>query len=146
MRVEESKYKHNYIKKVVLAFGNFYFFEKYIIAELNHGIHFNWEKGRELIDVAYEHYGEDAKIAYISNRVNSYSVDPQDWIKFYKERHHLEAYAIVAYNKIGLMNVMLEKLFSQTRIRKFSDLDAAVEWILSLQQKKDEVTKENSSS
>ena len=52
-----------------------------------------------------------------------------DWLQFYKERHHLEAFAVVAYNKIGFMNVVLEKIFSQTRIRKFSELEKAVQWV-----------------
>ncbi len=141
MRVEESKYKDLYEKKVVLESGSFYFFEKYIIAEIDEGVHYDWEAAKKMVDKAYEHYGEEPKVAYITNRVNSYSVDPQDWLKFYKERHHLEAYAIVAYNRIGLMNVVLEKLFSQTRIRKFSHLDDAVEWVLS--PHKDEVPREN---
>ena len=132
MRVEDSKYKDLYDEKVILDSGNFYFFKKFIIAEINDGVHFTWEIAKEIIDRAYEHYGQDIKVAYISNRVNSYSVNAQDWLKFYQERHHLEAIAIVAYNKMGLMNVVLEKIFNQTQLRKFSKLDNAVNWVLAL--------------
>ena len=132
MRVEDSIYKDLYDKKVSLTSGNFYFFKKFIIAEINDGVHFTWEIAKDTIDRAYEHYGQDVKVAYISNRVNSYSVNAQDWLKFYQERHHLEGIAIVAYNKMGLMNVVLEKIFNETRLRKFSKLDDAVNWVLSL--------------
>lgn len=132
MRVEDSKYKDLYDKKVVLECGNFYYFKKFIISEIKEGIHFTWETAKECIDKAYEHYGQDIKVVYISNRVNSYSVNAQDWLKFYQERHHLEAIAIVAYNKMGLMNVVLEKIFNQARLRKFSKLDDAVTWALAL--------------
>jgi len=71
-------------------------------------------------------------LAYISNRVNDYTINAKDWPKFYKEQHHLEAFAIVACNKMGLMNVVLEKIFSYTRLQKFSSLDEAVTWVLSL--------------
>ena len=99
-------------------------------------MHFNWEIGKEIIELAYKHYGEDIRVAYISNRVNDYSVNAQDWLKFFNERHHLEAFAIVAYSKIGLMNVILEKIFVQTKIRKFDSLEAAITWVLRLDQLK----------
>ena len=130
MHIESSKYKTLYRFKISEPFGNFYIFDDYIISEINQGVHFNWELAEIVIEQVYEYYGSrDIKVSYISNRVNSYSLYPQDWLRFYKERHHLEAFAIVAYNKIGLMNVILEKLFSQTRIRKFRDLDEAVSWV-----------------
>jgi len=137
MRVEESKYKDHYDKKITLNSGDFYFFKKFIIAEIANGVHFDWETAKETIDLAYEYYGQDIKVAYISNRVNDYSVNAQDWLKFYKERHHLEAIAIVAYNKIGIMNVVLEKIFTQTRLKKFNNLDEAVNWVLTLKDSKE---------
>ena len=57
MRVEDSKYKDLYDKKVSLDSGNFYFFKKLIIAEINNDVHFTWEIAKESIDKAYEHYG-----------------------------------------------------------------------------------------
>lgn len=132
MRVEESNYKDLYTKKVTIKSGDFYFFEKFIISEISEGVHFTWEIAKEIIALAYEHYGQDVRVAYISNRVNSYSVNAQDWLNFYKERHHLEAIAIIAYDKLGIMNVVLEKLFTQTRLRKFKNLDEAVAWISTL--------------
>jgi hypothetical protein len=133
LKVEESKYKDHYQKKISLHYGNFYIFEKYVISEISEGVHFNWALAEEVIELVYEHFGSrDIKVAYISNRIYNYSVHAQDWLNFYKERHHLEAFAVVAYTKLGFMNVILEKVFSQIRLKKFSSLDDAVEWVLSL--------------
>tara|TARA_R110002072_G_scaffold118631_1_gene250733 strand:- start:143714 stop:144148 length:435 start_codon:yes stop_codon:yes gene_type:complete len=136
MRIAESPYNDKYEKKVTTSSGDFYFFNKFIVSEISTGVHFNWEIGKEIIDLAYKHYGENIRVAYISNRVNDYSVNAQDWLKFFNERHHLEAFAIVAYSKIGLMNVILEKIFVQTKIRKFDSLEAAITWVLRLDQLK----------
>ncbi|RMA64432.1 hypothetical protein [Ulvibacter antarcticus] len=132
MRVEDSKYKDSYERKVVLDSGNYYFFKKFIVAENKTGIHFTWEVAKEVISLAYEHYGDDIQVTYISNRVNEYTLKAQDWLNFYKERHHLEAIAIVAYNKLGIMNVILEMVFNHIKFRKFNSLDDAINWVDSL--------------
>ena len=130
MKIEESKYKFIYRHKISEPFGNFYIFDDYVISEINEGIHFNWALAEIVIEQIYDSFGSrNVKLSFISNRINSYSLHPQDWMCFYKQGYQLQAYAIVAYNKIGLMNVILEKLFSQTRIRKFHHLDDAVNWI-----------------
>ncbi|MBT8261536.1 MAG: hypothetical protein KJO05_01860 [Bacteroidia bacterium] len=130
MKIESSKYRGLYRYKISEPFGNFYIFDDYVISEINEGVHFNWELAEIVIEQVYDYFGSrDIKLSYISNRIHSYSLHPQDWLRFYQERHQLEAFAIVAYNKIGLMNVILEKLFSQTRIRKFRNLDVAIEWV-----------------
>ena len=95
---------------------------------MNEGETFNWSKAEKIIDVAYEVSGKDRPIAYISNRINNYSVVPTDWLKFYKNRHKLEFYSIVAYNNSGLTSVILEKLFFKDKIRQFSSLEDAVGW------------------
>ena len=109
-------------------FGTFYFFDGLVISEMNEGETFNWSKAEKIIDVAYEVSGKDRPIAYISNRINNYSVVPTDWLKFYKNRHKLEFYSIVAYNNSGLTSVILEKLFFKDKIRQFSSLEDAVGW------------------
>ncbi len=129
MRVEESKYRNLYTKKGTVESGVFYFFEKFVIAEISERSTFQLGNSQRGNAIAYEHYGQDIRVAYISNRVNSYSVNAQDWLNFYKERHHLEAIAIVAYDKMGIMNVVLEKIFTQTRLRKFKNLDEAIAWV-----------------
>lgn len=144
-RIEESTYKNVYLHKLELVSGNFYIFDTFVVGEINEGVHFNWQIAEGVIEKVYEYFGtRDIKVSYISNRVNDYSVHAQDWIQFYKERHHLESFAIVAYSKIGLMNVILEKIFSQTRIKKFENLDKAIEWVSHLNPSDDQSTNNKS--
>lgn len=111
-------------------FGIFYFFDGLVISEMNEGETFDWCIAEKIIDAAYEILGEEKPIAYISNRINNYSVVPTDWLKFYKNRHKLELYSIVAYNKNGLASIILEKMFFKDSIRQFTDLESAISWSL----------------
>ena len=111
-------------------FGVFYFFDGLVISEIKDGVVFNWSMAKKIINIAYEIIGKDTPIAYISNRINNYSVVPTDWIKFYKNRHQLEFYSVVAYNKGGLSSLVLEKMFFKDSIRQFSDLETAIKWSL----------------
>ncbi|MER3375900.1 MAG: hypothetical protein RIM83_14775 [Allomuricauda sp.] len=113
-------------------FGVFYFFDGLVISEINEGVVFNWSMAKKIIDIAYEIIGKDKPIAYISNRINNYSVVPTDWLKFYKNRHKLEFYSVVAYNKGGLSSIVLEKMFFKNNIRQFSDLENAIKWSISM--------------
>ncbi len=112
-------------------FGVFYFFDGLVISEIKEGVVFNWSMAKKIINIAYDVLGKDNPIAYISNRINNYSVVPTDWLRFYKNRHQLEFYSVVAYNKGGLSSIVLEKMFFRESIRQFSDLETAIKWSIS---------------
>lgn len=135
MRFENSKYfkllKHS---KVEFSFGTFYLFDRFIISELNEGIHFDWDKILEVIGFAQDHYGENINIGYISNRVNSYSIEPQLWINFNNEFGFIVASAIVSYTDFNFMNTTIEKSFSKKSIKRCSSLTEAIEWINNLKE------------
>ena len=127
MKVEDSIFKDKYLKKISNESGNFYIFEKFVISKISRGVKFNWEIAKEVIEEVYSFFGtKQIKVSYISNRINSYSLYPQDWLQFYNNKNHLEALAIVTYNKIGLTNILLEKLFVQSTLKKFESLEGAV--------------------
>ena len=131
VKVEDSIYKDEYREKLSLDSGNFYIFDKFVIGEVKEDQYFDWETAKVIIQRVYLHFGTtDIKVSYISNRVNSYSVQPKDWLNFFKERHKLKSIAVVAYNKMGMMSVVLERIFSKAPIRKFGGLEDAVNWIL----------------
>ena len=98
--------------------------------EVNEGVHFTWDQGMQILELAHKHYGEDGRVAYISNRIYSYSLHAQDWLKFFNRYNNIDALAIVTYSKIGLMNIVLEKIFSKVPIKKFKSLDGAIEWVM----------------
>lgn len=114
----------------ILDFGTFYFCTHFIVSEVNEGVTFSWKNAEKLLKLGYAHYGEDAKISYISNRIHSYSVVPQDWLKLFKGNDTIQAVAVVAYNKSALTNIIMEKLFFLSKtLRQFESIEAAATWI-----------------
>jgi hypothetical protein len=113
----------------ILQTGIFYFCSDYVISEINEGVNFDWDFAQEVIELVYSHYGTDVEISYISNRVNSYSLVPQDWLKFFNARHSMRCFAVVTYSQAGLMNVMMEKLFFKSKMKKFETLYKATDWV-----------------
>lgn len=109
-------------------FGIFYFFDGLVISEMKDGVVFNWRMAEKAIKAAHEVLGEGTPIAYISNRINSYFVVPTDWVKFYKNRHQLHFYSVVGYTKGNVLSLFLERLFFRNSIRKFTDLEEAIQW------------------
>ncbi|RDY59906.1 hypothetical protein [Flagellimonas nanhaiensis] len=129
-RVKDIDFFKNIKEIRECEFGIFYFFDGLVISEIGEGVVFNWGMAKKIIDIAYEVIGRDTPIAYISNRVNNYSVVPIDWLKFYKNRHQLEFYSVVAHSKSGFSSIVLERMFFRNNIRQFSNLEEAVTWSL----------------
>lgn len=111
-------------------FGIFYFFDGLVISEMKEGVIFGWKMAEKAVKAAHEVMGQDTPIAYISNRINSYYVVPTDWVKFYKNRHQLHFYSVVGYTKGNVVSLFLERLFFRNSIRKFTDLEEAIDWSL----------------
>jgi hypothetical protein len=135
MKFEDSIYftKLNNTKKS-FPFGDFYLLDRFVIAEIHEGIHFDWDMVEILITHLMDHYGEDFKVGYIPNRVNSYSIDPNHWTKINDKFNILVASAIVIYNDFSFLNATIEKQFSQKSIKRCHTLDEAIRWMLSLKE------------
>ncbi|MGM5470416.1 hypothetical protein ACS386_09065 [Flavobacteriaceae bacterium LMO-SS05] len=130
MKFEDSKYFYEYDhKKIVFPFGNFYLCNHFLISELNEGVHFSWEKIELVAQELLTYYGSNVKLKYISNRVNSYSMEPQSWSIIENKYGFFEASAIVYYSDIGYNNVSIEKLFTNKNLKRCVNLDEAFEWI-----------------
>jgi len=115
--------------------GTYYFFDGFIISEINQGVVFTWEDSLELLSIARDYYGENLPICYISNRINRYAVKPTDWLKF-NRNNRLNGYCIVTYNEQGWVNALIEKLFVRSRMQRFKNLYEAVEWVKKINEEK----------
>lgn len=135
MTFENSKYfnllKHS---KIEFSFGNFYLFDKFIISEINEGVHFDWDKIQQVIAALIDYYGSNLKIGYISNRVNPYSIEPQLWIRFQRDYGFIVASAMVSYTELNYINASIEKRFSEMSIKRCGSLDEAINWIKNLKE------------
>ena len=112
MRFEDSKY-YSIIPstKLEFPFGDFYLTETFVISEIGESVHFTWDDALKAIEIAVTHYPDNHKVVYISNRVNSYSVDPEVWKIISNDFDFIIASAIVYYNNFSFMSASLEKHF-----------------------------------
>lgn len=138
MKFENSELKNTleHTKKS-FDFGDLFFFEKFVLSELNYGIHLDWSKIEILIESVKLHYGPNFKIGYISNKVNSYSYEPNLWEKFYTEYDFIIASAMICYSEMGYINATIEKQFSSKSLKRCKSIDESVDWILNLEEFKD---------
>ncbi len=130
MTFKNSSYFDPKTTKVVeFPFGTFYLCKNLYVAEINEGVHFDWNKAHQLADLVEEYYGKNAKIGWISNRIHSYSIDPHSWITFHENYDFLNAGAIITYNELNYMNATIEKQFSRIKIKRCHTLEQAYDWI-----------------
>lgn len=133
MKFEDSEY-FEHLKPHVLkmSFGTFYLCDRFFISELHEGVHFDWEKIEAVIKELFNYYGKNARVGYIPNRINSYSVDPNNWSKVNELYNIIAASAIVYYNFSNALNAEIEERFYQKTMKLCNNLDEAITWIRDL--------------
>lgn len=128
--VKHTDLYNDVLKEFNYDYGKVFVFDGFVISEINQGITFTWEHHAKQIveDVTsfLETNGND--IIYISHRINSYAVKPNDWLKFFTHSYSLKGYGVVGYTQGSLLNTMIENLFFSKKIKRFSSLDTAVQW------------------
>ncbi|NQX78692.1 hypothetical protein [Gilvibacter sp.] len=112
------------------ALGNIYFYDQLIITEFNEGVNISYVTGIQLLMECLKHIGPKPFII-ISNRVNSYSVQPNDY-KYLERVPNLNGIAIVAKDSVSAANAMLESKFFTKAFAVFEDIKSASEWSQSL--------------
>jgi hypothetical protein len=113
-------------KKLKFRFGTLELFQNYVIAEMKEGITVIPEYNDELATIAETFY-KNRPFAYITNRKNSYSVDPQTYLRTAKIEN-LVAFIVVSKEPVKHSNLALEKIFYNKPIELFEDLGQAIEW------------------
>ncbi|WP_100615430.1 hypothetical protein [Confluentibacter citreus] len=135
MKFEESNY-FNTLKphKITMPYGDFYFCEKFYLAEINEGIHLDYDKLISLMIELVGYYGKDRKIGFISNRINPYSLDPHVYNKIDQEFNMIAASAYVVYSDLSYMNATIEKRFTKKSLKRCISIEEAVDWILNIKE------------
>lgn len=135
MRFEDSPYATTLSnQKMTLEFGTIYLCQDFFIMEVNEGEHFNWKKLDQLLTSIRSHYGNHKRLAYIANRVNSYSIEPILWSYFDKDDSILIAASIVSYRHSTYMNANIEKQMSAISFKRAHTLDEAINWVQQLSE------------
>jgi len=135
MYFEDSDFSKtlNY-EKIVLDFGTYYLLDDYFIIEMNEGEHFNWDKLNTLLNSLRNYYGHHKTLAYIANRVNSYSIDPVLWSYFDKDDSVLIAASIVSYRDSTYINANIEKKMAKIPLKRAHSLGEAINWVKHLKE------------
>jgi hypothetical protein len=137
MHFEESPAsKSLHYKKIVLEFGTYYLLDRFFIMEINEGTHFNWDKLNFLLNSLRDHYGHHMHLAYIANRVHSYSIDPVLWSYFDKDDSILVAASIVSYRDSTRMSANIEKQIASIPLKRAKSLEEAIAWVQQLKELK----------
>ncbi len=107
-------------------FCDFTIFDNFLIAVMKEGTTVVPEHNEVLVDLANKYFKE-RPFAYITNRINSYAVDP----KVFNETSKIEnlvAFAVVSQQELGISNASFEKSFLKKPQKTFSKLIDAIAW------------------
>lgn len=114
------------IKSYELDFCDLEIHEDYVLATMHEGIVVSVENNAVLIRIAEKHF-KNIPFVYITNRINSYSVDPIVYIKTAKIPSLL-GFAVVSNDPIQKTLTKYEKKFFKKEFKRFDDLESAITW------------------
>lgn len=122
-------------KEFNYSFADIYIINNVVVSEIKTGVIFSWDNHAKIIikDILNYLGADGAKLTYISNRINTYSVVPTDWLKFYKNNNKLLRYYVVGTQKSSFINTAFENLFFNSSIKKFTTIEDAVDSAVTVQ-------------
>ncbi|WP_299181651.1 hypothetical protein [uncultured Aquimarina sp.] len=114
------------ITSYLLDFGLIEIFEDYIKVTINEGVTVSPEHNDVLLEMVEKHYKNKAFL-YLTHRINSYSVNPTIYLETAKIEN-LIGFAVVSDNPIQIKQTKLEKAFFSKELRRFDDIESALQW------------------
>ena len=117
---------------VKLKFCTLSFYDKYVIAKINEGVHLDHQHNEALIEVIEDYYNKP--FVYITHRVNSYSVDPNVYPRATRV-NYLKGFAVVSEKYQAKINAQIEQMFFGKPFEIFTELDDAIKWAKDLIKK-----------
>ncbi|WP_296313824.1 hypothetical protein [Winogradskyella sp. UBA3174] len=102
-------------------------FDEFLICQIKEGAEIKPELNERLNKIIQNHF-EGKNIVYISNRVNSYSVDPLTYSETEKIPN-LVAIAIVPNTQLMRKNAEFESEFFHKPYEIFDTLSEAIQWV-----------------
>jgi len=119
---------HGLKKEYVLETGKFYFYDNYVVGEFKDGILVTINNFKEIHELALQHFN-DQPYGYVSNRINSYTINVINFIDHEEIFEKLVAYAIVSYNNITTATVNYENYYFNTHRKQFEGIEEATSWV-----------------
>ena len=128
MTVLDSPLSKNVQATYCLDIGDFHFFDNFIVAEFKQGSYVSFEDFKEIFDLSQEFF-EGRPSGFVSNRINSYSINLLDIVDHKEKFKNLGAYAIVTYNHNTKRMLAIEDYYFSFNRERFNVLIDAVKWV-----------------
>ncbi len=113
--------------------GNFYFYQNFMISEIHEGVVITLDKVTEVTHkYTIKYYNNSIPFVFISNRINSYSLEPTIHFKTKILLPNTKGYAVVTYNDLNKKVAQFEQNFLHIPTGIFADLNSAVQWAQNL--------------
>lgn len=110
---------------VKLKFCTLSFFDNYVISVINEGEHVDYTLNKILIKKIEKRFNKP--FIYITNRINSYSVDPNIYPRT-TEVKNLAGFAVVSKAHMAKVNAQIEQMFFGKPFEIFSEMEEAIAW------------------
>lgn len=115
------------LRTIELEFTILEFHKKFVISRVREGVVFSKKQVEDLIEVCSDFY-KSKKFVYISQRVNSYNVDPTVYLNIYRVKN-LVGIAIVSEMASSINMANFEKSFSKVPFSVFIEMEDALDWV-----------------
>jgi hypothetical protein len=124
---QSKKRKRVVVREYKLDVGTIQVYENYMVANFDEGATITLERAYQIIGISEIHFrGKD--FGYISQRQNSYAIDPTIYT-YLRQLENLKAFAIVSVKEIDMHNFKIEKLFYKKQMKFFIEFDNALAWV-----------------
>ena len=128
MKVLDSNIASQVEATYCLKIGDFHFFKDFMVAEFNQGAYVSFSDLTDIYDLGFSFYA-DRPHGFISNRVNSYSIDLVDIYKNRRKLKFIHAYAIVTYSHNSKRMLAIEDYYFKKKRTRFNTLQDAINWV-----------------
>ncbi|MDX1331398.1 MAG: hypothetical protein R3252_00090 [Robiginitalea sp.] len=128
-------FEQTFMRTHELEIGTFRFYEDIVIGEIREGKQVSLDNSLPLFALAWEQY-RNKSVVYISDRKNSYSLDPTMHFETKKLVPFIAGYGWVVYNPVAERAARLEERFLDFPTAVFRSMDPALEWAWDLLRKK----------
>lgn len=110
-----------------ISHAEVFVFDDFLIKQVKEGVKIDLEETKELKLILEEHF-KNKKMAYISNRVTSYSVNPLVY-KEVEKMSNLVAIAIIPKDETMRQSAEFERQFFNKPFEIFENLSDAIQWV-----------------
>lgn len=125
MKVTETHLEPSIIDTYILENGQHYFFDNFIVSEINDGIKIDYDSSKDVLDVVNSHYEDSKEVILITNCIHQNEISSNNWDKMLQD---VKAIGVVSNSRYELNTNPDLPHFTTARIRNFSKLEDAIKW------------------